>query len=276
MFTRILASKIINSDYHYVLNYTGNGGLSEVYGGLSVNLFDWLALGFNCYYMFGDVVNSKSVVFTEQGPASIIQASSTRVTSVRFREGIQFFHEFDKHAFAVGAIFENQRKLNGQSVVAESSQLDTVWVLDDIGSTPMMWGVGASYCWNNRFTLAFDYSCTYWAKVNFVEDFMDPLRNRNRYALGMEYRHNPLGRRYVDRMYWRLGCQMADSYIEAMSAPDFLIGLGFGFPLRNAGTVFNATIEYGHRGQIASLKEDYMRLTISAAICEAWFMKRKL
>ena len=40
-------------------------GISEVYGGLSFNLFDWVSLGANVYYMFGDVINSRSVSFSE-------------------------------------------------------------------------------------------------------------------------------------------------------------------------------------------------------------------
>ena len=102
------------------------------------------------------------------------------------------------------------------------------------------------------------------------------LLDRNKYAFGMEYRHNPIGRNYAERMFWRVGCNIADSYVTKITKPDYMVSLGFGFPLRNAGTVFNATIEYGHRGPAASLEENYIRFTINAAICENWFFKRRL
>ena len=45
----------INSDYYYTKSYSGDGGFTQVYGGLSFNICDWVALGVNAYYMFGDV-----------------------------------------------------------------------------------------------------------------------------------------------------------------------------------------------------------------------------
>ena len=265
----------IKSDYHYNTTFYGNGGISEVYGGLSFNLFNWVALGANVYYMFGDVTNSRSVTFDEAELKSVVQASELSVSSVRFREGIQLFHEFKKHAFTVGAIFENRQTLKSDFVMAESTQLDTVWVAKDIAQVPMMFGVGASYVWDKRLTVGFDYSRYYWSKTQNISGF-DELRDRNKYAFGMEYRHNPIGRNYAERMFWRLGCNLSDSYVTKITQPDYMVSIGFGFPLRNTGTVFNATIEYGHRGPAASLEEHFMRLTINAAICENWFFKRRL
>lgn len=265
----------IKSDYHYNSTFFGNGGISEVYAGLSFNLFDWVAVGANFYYMFGDVTNSRSVIFDEAEVNAVIQASETSVSSVRFREGLQFFHTFGKHSFVLGGIFENKRTLRSDYTVAESTQLDTVWTAENIAQVPMMFGVGASYTWDNRLTIGFDYSRQYWSQTKYMDGF-DALRDRNKYAFGMEYRHNPIGRNYAERMFWRVGCNIADSYVTKITKPDYMVSLGFGFPLRNAGTVFNATIEYGHRGPAASLEENYIRFTINAAICENWFFKRRL
>lgn len=265
----------INSDYHYVKNYYGNGGISEVYGGLSVNLFDWVALGANVYYMFGDVVNSRSVSFTESEVNAVIQASELSVSSVRFREGLQFFHTFGKHSFVIGGIFENRRALKSEYTVAESTQLDTVWVANDIVQVPMMFGVGASYTFDKRLTIGFDFARSYWSQIKTIEGF-DPLQDRNKYAFGAEYRHNPMGRNYAERMFWRVGCNLSDSYVSKVKQPDYMVSIGMGFPLRNAGTVFNVTFEYGHRGPAASLEEHYLRMTLNASIAENWFFKRRL
>ncbi len=265
----------IKSDYHYTSSFYGNGGISQVYGGLSVNIFDWVALGANVYYMFGDVVNSRSVIFDEAEVNGVIQASETSVSSVRFREGLQFFHTFGKHSFVLGGIFENKRTLKSDYTLAESTQLDTVWTADDIAQVPMMFGVGASYTWDNRLTVGFDFSRHYWSQTKNANVF-DQLRDRNKYAFGLEYRHNPIGRNYAERMFWRVGCNIADAYVSKIEKPDYQVSIGLGFPLRNAGTVFNATFEYGHRGPAASLHENYLRLTINASICENWFFKRRL
>ncbi len=271
----ISLSDSINSDYHYTTAFNGEGGISEVYGGLSVNLFDWVALGANVYYMFGDVANSRGVSFTESAVQTVAQVSYISTSSVRFREGLQFFHTFGKHNFALGAIFENKRTLKSTLLIVETNQLDTVWMLKDVAEVPMMFGVGGSYTWDNRLTIGFDYSKSYWSKTNILEG-LDKLRDRNRYAFGLEYRHNPYGRNYAERMFWRVGCSMTDSYVEKVKKPDFIVSMGMGFPLRNAGTIFNVSIEYGHRGPAAKLEENFLRMTLNASIAENWFFKRRL
>ena len=271
----ITLSDSINSDYHYSTTFYGNGGISEVYGGLSFNLFDWVSLGANVYYMFGDVTNTRSVSFTETDVQTVVQAAELSVSSVRFREGLQFFHTFGKHSFVLGGIFENRRTLRSDYLQAESTQLDTVWTAEDIIQVPMMFGVGASYTFDKRLTIGFDFSRSYWTKVNAINGF-DALRDRNKYSFGLEYRHNPMGRNYAERMFWRVGCNLSDSYVTKIPKPDYMVSLGMGFPLRNAGTIFNVTFEYGHRGPAASLEENYLRMTINASIAENWFFKRRL
>ena len=265
----------VNSDYHYVMDYYGNGGISEVYGGLSFNLFDWVAIGANVYYMFGDVINTRSVQFVESDVRTVTQAAEMSVSSVRFREGLQFFHTFGKHTFVLGGVFENKRTLKGDYILAESTQLDTVWIMKDITQVPMMFGVGASYTFDKRLTIGFDFSRSFWSKTSTVES-LDDLQDRNRYAFGIEYRHNPMGRNYAERMLWRVGANLADPYVAKIKKPDFMVSLGMGFPLRNAGTIFNVSIEYGHRGPAASLEEHYLRMTLNASIAENWFFKRRL
>ena len=45
----ITLSDSVNSDYHYTKLYSGEGNLSEVYGGLSFNICNWFAVGANIY-----------------------------------------------------------------------------------------------------------------------------------------------------------------------------------------------------------------------------------
>lgn len=269
-------SDSINSDYHYTKTYTGTGGISEVYGGLSFNICDWFALGANIYYMFGSTSNTRTLTFTESGLTGTSQASTLKVSSARFRYGAQFFHTFGDHSFAVGGIFENRTKLHSTYSLIESNTSDTV--ANHTGKdfeAPMVYGAGASYCWANRLTLAFDYQHQSTGNILY-QGVRGTLRDRNRYSAGIEYRHNPQGRKYVDRMSWRCGVNIADSYSLSTGAKDITASIGIGFPLRTSATVFNATLEYGHRGDKGALEENSLRLTFNASISEDWFFKRKL
>ena len=89
-------------DYTPIAAYSGEGGISEVFVGLSFNICDWVALGANMYYMFGESTNARSITFTETGLTPVSQIAYMRVNSFRFRYGLQLFHQFDEHAFTVG------------------------------------------------------------------------------------------------------------------------------------------------------------------------------
>lgn len=272
----LAVSDSINSDYHYTASYVGTGGISQVYGGLSFNICDWVALGANIYYMFGTTTNTRTLTFTEAALKGSSQESELRVSSIRLRYGVQFFHTFGDHTIVLGGVFENKQKMSSTSFTTiETQSEDTVSVLEGGFELPMVYGGGVSYSWADRLTVAFDYQRQCMSAAMY-QDKTNAFRDRSRYSAGVEYRHNPNGRRYYERMLWRCGVNVADSYSLENSARDITASIGIGFPLRTAATVFNATLEYTHRGNAATLQENSLRLTINASISENWFFKRKL
>lgn len=265
----------INTAYHYQMSYQGNGGFTQVYGGLSANILNWFALGANIYYMFGTVTNARALTFTE-GLNATSQYRSMTVSDVRFRYGAQLFHTFEHSSFTVGGIFENKSALNGSNFFLESVTSDTIAndsaLMSDL---PMMWGVGASYSYDGRFTVGVDYSVYCWANARYLGE-TGIYRNRSKISVGFQYVHNPLGRRYIDHMPWRIGFSLADAYAKQVPGKDISVSIGTAFPLHNVGSVINTSIEYGHRGTADMLNENYVRVTINASISENWFFKRRL
>ena len=275
----IAVSDSINSDYHYTKSYYGDGNISEVYGGLSFNVCNWFALGANVYYMWGDLSRIRALTFEESALHTTIQDAILSVSSVRFRYGAQFFHIFGNHTFNLGAIFENKMKLHNDFYAVETQTEDTIPVYEGLFELPMVWGVGASYNWANRLTLAFDFERQCMASALFNGTIADEgsLQDHNRYAFGVEYRHNPQGRKYAERMLWRAGVSVQDEYLTSIGAKKITASIGIGFPLWTIGTIINTTIEYSHRGSPATgLVDNSLRFTIGASIAEPWFMKRKL
>lgn len=275
-----LADSIANGAYHYTMNYAGMGNISQVYGGLSFNICDWLALGANVYYMWGNLQRIRTLEFTESGLNSTLQDEILTVSNVRLRYGAQFFHTFGKHTINLGAIYENKMKLNSRYILVETQTSDSIPIFQDGWELPMVWGVGASYNWDKRLTVGFDYErqCMASALFNGAKgsDPLNGFQDRSRYAFGMEYRHNPLGRHYYERMLWRAGVNIQDEYLASIGAKRISASIGFGFPLYTIGTVINTTIEYTHRGAAPGLVDNSLRLTIGASVAETWFFKRKL
>ena len=266
----------INTDYYYTQSYRGLGGFTQVYGGLSFNICDWVALGVNAYYMFGDIEQSRSLTFTDASMDSVKMVEKMTAHSLRLRYGIQLFHNFDRHAFTLGAVFENKQPFSRMEYEQiETTTIDTINTIGEGFEMPMMYAAGLSYTYDNRIVVAADYTCHNWASAKYFGKHAD-LNNRHRLALGVEYRNNPTSRKFVDQVYWRLGVNYTTSYTNKYNQNELGIGLGVGFPLRTAATVINATVEYGNRGTGDLLKENYLRLIVNASISEHWFFKRKL
>ena len=273
-----LADSTANRAYHYAKIYSGDGNISQVYGGLSFNICNWLALGANVYYMWGDLTRLRSLTFVESGLNTTIQNEILSVNNVRFRVGAQFFHTWGEHTINLGAVFEPQMKLHSDLMVVETSSSDSIYLFKDGWQLPRVWGVGGSYMWDKRLTIAFDFERQYMASAlyNGAPGSESGLQDKNRYAFGIEYRHNPMGRKYHERMIWRAGVNIQDEYLATIGAKRITASLGFGFPLYTIGTVINTTFEYTHRGAAPYLQDNALRLTIGASIAESWFMKRKL
>ena len=266
------------SDYHYAKTYVGEGNISQVYGGLSFNILNWFALGANVYYMWGELNRNRALVFEETGLNSTIQSEFLEVSNVRARFGAQLFHTFGNHSFNVGAIFEPKMKLNSELYLVETQTEDSIPFYEGGWQLPMVWGVGASYTWDNRLTVGFDFERQYMSSAMYNGDpgYMSGLQDKDRYAFGVEYRHNPMGRKYAERMAWRIGVSVQDEYLASIGAKRVSASIGLGFPLWSVNTMINTTIEYTHRGSSAGLEDNGLRLTIGASIAETWFFKRKL
>lgn len=267
-----------NGKYTFKKTYEGTGNISQVYGGLSFNICNWVAVGANVYYMWGDLERMRTLQFNQTGLNPTIQDEVLSVSDVRLRYGAQFFHTWGKHTVVAGGMLESKMKLNSEYMLIETQTLDSIPIYEGGWQLPWVWGVGASYCWDNKLTLAFDFERQHMSSAlyNGLEGRYSGLQDCNRMAFGIEYRHNPLGRRYVDQVRWRIGASMKDEYLASVGAKHYTAAIGVGFPLSTIGTMVNATVEYKHRGKKSGLEEHALRFTIGVSIAENWFFKRKL
>lgn len=266
---------LTNSEYPYdTQTYTGTGGFSEIYLGLSYNFFNWAAIGANVYYLFGNVHHQRILSSTLTNYKSISFEDKINADDVRFRYGVQVFHTFDKHSFNIGGIFEAPTKLNGKYKQIDQTNADTLRADGGFG-LPLVYGIGASYTYDNRLTIAVDFLQSQWSQIEYRGE-KGNLRDRNKISLGVEYRHNAWSKKYGERMPFRLGLSVQDAYIKQVKDKEFIVSVGMGFPLHNVATILNTSIEYGHRGSSKNLEEHFLRLTLNVAVAERWFFKRKL
>ena len=177
----------------------------------------------------------------------------------------------------VGAIYEFKSPMQG---TFENTMIgiDTVITSSsNIFELPSLYGAGISYTFDNRLTIAADYTYQEFKKAKYYNT-TDSLCNRSKITLGAEYVHDPFGRKYADRIYWRLGANYSNSYIKIgdKQMHDFSITCGIGLPLRTSKTMININFEYGNIGTASLLKENYVKLGINFSLNEMWFVKAKI
>ena len=269
---------------HVTQSFSGHGGISQVYGGLSYSFFNHVSLGVNAYYMFGSAVNTRALTFSgnASGYYPSFQSDSLTVSNLRLRYGLQTFFDINKiHDFTLGVIYETKSKLNCTYSERTGSVIDELTPFEKrFGEfeTPQMFGAGLNYTYNKQLTVGIDYTLQQWAAAKYMGK-TDTLANRSRLALGADFMPNPRARSYFGHVNYRIGLNMSSPYykIDGQELPkNFGITFGFGLPLKNFGTVVNTSFEYGKIGSTSLLREDYFKITLNAVFKETWFFKRKL
>lgn len=282
--TGTLNTEIYPDSVKYNELYVGSGAISQVYAGLSYNLFNHLSIGVNGYYMFGQMSNVKDLSFTNNTTDfhGTTQSKDMTMSNFRFRLGLQAYNTFNKkHTVTLGAIYEPKASMNGTFKEVTSGVLveytpDSLF--DNVFETPEIFGFGLNYSYKSSINVGVDYSLQKWGDALFFGK-TDSLRNRSKISLGLEYVPNPLGRKYSDRIHYRAGLSLTDPYYKingTTPAKTFGISFGIGIPLRTSPALVNATFEYGKVGSSTMLREDYMRFTLNVPFIESWFFKRKL
>lgn len=272
---------------NYRENFLGSGGITQVYGGVAVRLFNHISLGANLIYLFGHNTYTRTVTVEDVSVNSSMTTHSTSeykkigVNSFDFRLGAQFFGKVATKGFlTVGAMFEPKMNLNGtydMLILGLDSTINSP--ASHYFETPMQFGIGASYTYDNRLTVGADFLHQNWSDVKYFGQ-TGVLKNRTRVSLGGEYIDNPFGNTYLQRMSFRFGAYVSSSYIDVngYSPSQKAVTCGIGFPLRSAKSVINTSFEYGIQGKSTetSIRENYFKFTIDLSLNEFWFVKRKL
>lgn len=273
-----------NNDTVFRINnqsFGGNGGISQVYLGMSFNLLKSLSLGINGYYMFGNIFNTRYIEQTFSDNRANYSTYSTtllRVNSFNTRFGLQYTQPLrDKRdVLTVGAIYEFQHKL-GSRYVVETFGVDTIIdTLKNVFELPNTYGLGFTYTLDNRWMFGLDVLYQQFSKASFQNE-TNLLRDKLKVSAGLEFVNKPNGNRYIDRIAWRVGSKYSTSYarVNNHSLSDYAISLGVGFPFRTNKSMLNLHLEYGGFGTTKNnlLQENYLKLGINLTLNEMWFYK---
>ena len=291
----------IGNDY-YQNTYSGDGGLNDFYGGLSIDIWKKrLAVGANFGFLFGNIEHAQFLSYSPTSGSSVESAySNQRLHKIKVRDlkmdfGLQYTHPLSaKESMTLGLTYSPSnrlnsesydivQKLNGSSIV--ESKIDTIkGAAYDI---PNSFGVGLSYNKVDKLLLAADFLFENWNKSKFLGKD-DAFQNRTRLALGAQYEPDARAKNFFKRVRYRGGFHYGDSYIKVNQLAEngnkgygykeFGASIGLGLPVIDNRSLVNVAFEYVKvkPGHASLISEQYFRLTVNYTFNERWFFKFKL
>lgn len=277
-----------NTEHSSMVNYSGEGGLHQLYLGAGFKILKNLSVGANISYLWGDITRSSQMTFPySSSKYAIYTESNVAIKSYKLDFGAQYTHQFGKkHRATLGVVFSPGHDLNNDAQVltqvGSESTGATVNSKDTVATfgIPMTFGAGVTYVYDNRLTVGADVKFQKWDGVSYMNNDA-AFCNSGRVSVGAEYIPNPMGRNYLSHVKYRLGAYYSRPYYkisDARAAKEFGISGGFGLPIPRTRSVLSLSAQYVHTqgSRDAFLTENTLRICVGVTFNETWFFKRKV
>ena len=269
------------------VNYVGDGGLHQLYIGAGFKLFKNLSVGANVSYLWGSVSRTRTLSFPYSSDMfSTIIMRDVSIKSYKLDFGMQYTQEFGKkHALTLGAVFSPGHTLNSDAYEYRQTGTDgnatvSETPIDGDFGIPTTWGGGLAYVYDQRLTVAVDGMVQDWESVAY-EGHKDVFCKRTKLSVGAELIPNPIGRKYLSHVKYRIGGFYSQPYSKidgVRAAKEFGVSAGFGLPIPRTRSVVSVSAQYVRTqgSQASFLDENTLRLCVGITFNERWFFKRKV
>jgi hypothetical protein len=296
----------IDKTLTYSRQFSGDGGLHEVFGGLGVKVLKNLSIGANFGYLWGDITRSWAMLPSYSGTYNTSKTRTLTITDYKLDFGLQYTQKLDKkHSVTIGAVFSPKHNLHNtynvgfQKYTVSSSDQSVSIVTsstqkpDASFSLPNTFGIGFTYNYANKLTIGADYSLQKWSKAipklnetsdaNTSADFGETYqyKDRSKISVGAEYIPNMLGRSYFSLIKYRAGVYYSTPYYEVngkRASREFGLTAGFGLPLPRVRSILSISAQYSRVKGLETnmVNENIFRLSIGFTFNETWFFKRRV
>lgn len=274
--------------------FAGEGGINELYFGVSGKIFKGFTLGANISYQFGNITNDSYVTSTTGTTSLFEQKMEIRDWNILL--GAQYTMNFRQlHKVTLGATYSPKKDFHGKTWgtyydVNSDAKPGTVGygkLKSGDYVKPNSIGVGVAYTYKNRLTFETDFTYQDWSKAKYsalkegnqVLSEEVPLDDRWKIAAGIQYVPKVRGS-YFERVAYRCGGFYTNDYVTVKnnSTREFGAALGFGFPTMGTKTIINLGFEYRCRKShpICLVKENYFSVTLGVNFNEFAFWQNKI
>ncbi len=274
-------------------DYSGSGGLNEIYLANGYEVADGLSLGFKGSFVFGAVEEETKVYLLDQINAfNTSDRSRNNISDVKFDFGAQYYKNLnDEYTATVGLTYALGTKIGGSRTQLIRSFRGDPEVLERFLDTakyvrneknnlelPSEIGIGISLEKKEKWLAEINYRNSDWTNIQSTgrEDYADSqtligaiklLPKKNAYA------------DYLKLITYSFGARYSTTYLVVNGQQLNEVGINFGLTLPFKKSISSVTIgaEAMRRGKDADglLREDFLNIQIGITFNDRWFIKRK-
>ncbi|MBK7763009.1 MAG: hypothetical protein IPI46_06500 [Bacteroidetes bacterium] len=283
-------SKVIN-------DYYGGGATQKIYAGAAYKVKDF-SFGVNAGYLFGNLVNSSDVSFTDTLKILSTSVSSRSVLGGFFIQGGAMMSKKlkDDYRLVFGTSYTLSQKLNAKKdtywksfigdVIEPDFQYNVDSVVEKKGKVivPAKLAVGVMLHDGDKWKAGIDFNTSNWENYRTYEQ-QDSTTNSWMIKIGGSITPDPTSVTQTwKRMSYRAGVYSGQDILSFNNTDLKINGftLGIGYPIRRSGYnqsigQLNAAIDVGKRGTVNNglIAEGYTRFSIGFTFNDKWFVKRK-
>ncbi|MCC9165328.1 hypothetical protein [Pontibacter harenae] len=279
--------------------YSGEGGISELYFGHGFRIVNGLTIGASASYLFGTIAKESSSLVRDETLSGIneervVYSERTRYSGLLFRGGANYRQKLkDKLFVSAAGLYSLEADLNAkqkssyerrtvyESVLAEN-------ILPDSSETtlqlPASLRAGISIDNGSNLTVGAEFHSQQWSQFRSYSGEQE-LADSYRVALGGEYTPNATSvNNYFARVTYRGGLYYSNTQYQIGNeqVKDKGATIGFSFPIGRSSLYemynLNTSFAFGNRGTTDNglISENYLQFNVGFTVNSRWFIKRRI
>ena len=280
-----------DESYNADMLYNGDGGISKVYAGGSLELHKNLSVGANASYLFGGLNRRKKLEFDDETIFNSRSNSQINVKGLFYEVGAIFSKQLegDKSSISIALNTSNTSEIkakrsnlvetfeySGEYEIVKDTFVNSVVKGDMI--LPRYTNFGLSYT-RDKWLFVFDYSTQNWSEYELLGE-SDSLVNSKRISGGFQFTPDISSvNQFYKRCHYRLGIALNTTPLQINNTQleDKSISFGLGIPIKKNRSTYDLSIIFGQRGTTNNnlLKENYVKIGLNMSFEGIWFVKQK-
>ena len=283
--------------------FSGEGGVSRVYGSFGIKLFKDIAVGIEADFSFGSIEKSitnqiQNVSLLTKYKEDLLVRGGTVTLGAQYKKALK-----NKLELSAGATLKmgNNLKVTGDDYLYSFTFINgnSEFPRDTISQSringnyklPLKATIGAGLGQFDKWYVGLEFESQDAIETEGLLDSSNAgfqYGISNRISLGGYYlpKVNSISS-YWERITYRAGVRFektgllvdgSDPYTNFTSVDDFGMSFGLGLPLKQLSTM-NMGFEFGKRGSITNnlIQENYFNFRLSLSLTDTnWFQKRKI